>query len=51
MSIHWRGKCFTVSYIDCQIPVETKWNKRQPNLVLQGFATAVTITDDTATII
>lgn len=37
-------------HIDCKVPVETKWNKQQPYLVLQGWASKVEINDNTCTI-
>lgn len=43
MSIHFRGKCHRVHDIICNVPCETKWNKRQPNLVMRGWATNVKI--------
>ncbi len=48
MTVHFRGKCYTVNNITCDVPCETKWNKRQPYLVMQGFAHTVTIKDNTA---
>lgn len=38
MSVHWRDKCYTCNYVICKVPCSTKWNKRQPNLVMQGYA-------------
>jgi len=48
MSVHFRKSCIVVSHIVCKIPCETKWNKTQPNLVMQGFATSVEVKDDVA---
>lgn len=42
MSVHFRGKCYRTPNVDCQVPCETKWNKRQPYLVLQGWAHEIT---------
>ena len=50
MSVHFEGKCYKVKEISCEVPVETKRNKRQPKLVIQGFANSVEITDETAVI-
>lgn len=51
MSVHFRGKCYRVTDIICQVPCETKWNKRQPNLVMRGWAKDVIITEDRKAII
>jgi len=41
MSVHWKGLCIKTDNIDCRVPCETKWNKRQPYLTMQGFASSV----------
>jgi hypothetical protein len=41
MSVHFRGKCITAENVFCMVPCETKRNKIQPYLVLQGFCTDV----------
>lgn len=51
MSVHFKNACSVVDNIICQVPCETKWNARQPNLVMQGFCSNVIIKDDVATII
>ena len=43
MSVHFRGKCHIVNDVNCSVEVNTKWNKRQPYLVMQGFARDVMI--------
>jgi hypothetical protein len=43
MSVHFKGVCYNVDDIVCEVPCETKWNKRQPNLVMQGYAADVSI--------
>lgn len=48
MTVHFRGKCICVQNIVCQVPCETKWNKRQPQLVMQGWASQVKIEDNVA---
>lgn len=48
MSIHFRNKCTIVDDIICTPECETKWKKIQPYLVMQGFATDVTIIDNKA---
>jgi hypothetical protein len=50
MSIHFRGACTVVDNVVCKVPCETKWNKTQPNLVMRGYASAVSIEDGIATI-
>ncbi len=41
MSVHFRGKCYVVDDVWCDVPCQTKWNKTQPNLVMQGWAAEV----------
>lgn len=43
MSIHFNNTCIPVDEIVCDVPCETKRNKRQPYLVMQGFANRVRI--------
>jgi len=45
MSIHYRNKCLQADNVICSTPIETKWNKTQPNLVMRGFAESVEIID------
>lgn len=37
MSLHFKNNCFQVKRIVCEVPCETKYNKTQPYLVMQGF--------------
>lgn len=37
MTIHFKKTCNIVDNVVCHVPCETKWNKRQPNLVMRGF--------------
>ena len=46
MSIHFRNKCMKAKNIECNVAIETKYNKSQPQLVMQGFAESVEIKDD-----
>ncbi len=46
LSIHYNGTCTKINNVKCSVPVETKWNKTQPNLVIQGFANDVTYIED-----
>lgn len=50
MSVHFKNKCYVVQNVDCQVPVETKWNARQPNLIMRGYASEVTFEGDKAII-
>lgn len=43
MSVHFRNQCMKADDIQCDVPVETKWNNTQPQLVLRGFAESVEI--------
>lgn len=53
MSIHFRKSCTVVDNIQCMVPCITKWNKRQPQLVMQGYASEIIYSKDykTATIV
>lgn len=51
LTLRWGGKCIPVKDIECKVPVETKWNNRQPRVVLRGYATEVLFEGDKATII
>lgn len=50
MSVHFRGKCHVVDDVICKVPCETKWKATQPRLVMQGWASEVTIQLQTAII-
>jgi hypothetical protein len=50
MSVHYNGVCSQVDNIVCNVPCETKFRKRQPFLVMQGWATEVKIKDGVAII-
>lgn len=43
MTTHYRGKCLITDDIICNAACETKWNKGQPHIVMQGFASDVRI--------
>lgn len=51
MSVHFRGACYPCEHVKCAVPCETKRNKRQPFLVLQGYAEGVSIVNGTAYIV
>ena len=36
LTIHFRGECHMVNEISCGVPCESKWNNRQPKLVMRG---------------
>lgn len=39
LSVHWKGQCHKVDSVKVfNVSEETKRNKRQPRLVIQGFA-------------
>lgn len=50
MTVHFRGKCLPCQNVKCFVPNETKRNKIQPKLVVQGFCESVTIEDEVAVI-
>lgn len=43
MTIHFKNSCIPVKDVKCLVPCETKRNKIQSKLVLQGFCKEVTI--------
>jgi hypothetical protein len=50
LTLHWNKQCIPVKDIICNVPVETKWNKQQPHVVLQGWARSVEIENKRAII-
>jgi len=50
LSIHFKGKCYRANDVICEVPINSKWNKTQPNLVMQGFAKKIIIEKDVCTI-
>jgi L-aminopeptidase/D-esterase-like protein len=40
-SFHYEGTCYIANKIVCDVPLETKSNKRQPYAVVQGMARTV----------
>ena len=50
MSVHFKNQCIPCWDVDCRVPCETKRNKRQPYLVMQGYATKITKRGGTVTI-
>lgn len=50
MTVHYKGACLLAKDIKCSVSTETKWNKAQPNLVIQGYAGKVELNNSTITI-
>ncbi len=46
LTLHWENKCIPIKDVDCRVPVETKWNKEQPRVVLRGYATTIEIDEN-----
>jgi hypothetical protein len=51
LTLHWNKQCIQVKDIVCNVPLETKWNKQQPRVVLRGFASDIQITNGKALIL
>lgn len=51
MSVHFKKQCTVIKDIDCRVPVETKYNKTQPRLIMRGFCKEIIIDNDRAIII
>lgn len=43
MIIHINGRNRKVQHIECWVPCSTKWNKKQPKLVMEGLCSRVNI--------
>lgn len=48
MSVHFKGRCTVVDNVYCHVPCSTKWKKSQPNLVMEGYASDVIISEGVA---
>ncbi len=46
MSVHFRNRCISCDDVICEVPCETKRNKIQPYLVLQGYANNLEMVDN-----
>lgn len=46
MTIHFKGKCIPCKNVKCSVPCETKRNKNQPRLVMQGFCSEVIVENE-----
>lgn len=42
MTVHFKKTCNPCADVICHVPTETKWNKKQPQLVIQGFCSKIT---------
>lgn len=43
MSVYFNKTCTKVDDVVCEVTSNTKWNKTQPRLVIQGFCKEVVI--------
>lgn len=41
LTVHYKNQCIPVDDIICNVTTESKWNKTQPMLVIQGMAMEV----------
>jgi hypothetical protein len=44
--VHFKKQCMQCKDIVCYAPTQSKWNKTQPQLVIQGFASNVELVGD-----
>ena len=42
MTVHFKDRCIYADNIICHVPTETHQRKRQPHMVVRGFAKTVT---------
>ena len=45
ITVHYKGSCLLTENIEVQVPCNSKWNKQQPKLVIQGFCKNIIIED------
>lgn len=50
MSVHWQGRCHIVDGIVCSAVCESHVNRRQPRVVMRGWARGVRLTRGVALI-
>ncbi len=50
LSVHFLDRCHIVRAIKCLVPGESKVNKRQPRVVMQGWAREVELAGEAAII-
>ena len=51
LTVHYKKQCHFVDNLICKVPTDSKWNKIQPYLVIQGYATEVKVLNNIAYII
>jgi len=51
MTVHFRGQCIPITDVECKVRCETKRNKTQPYLVLQGYCSDVIVEGEKAIIV
>ena len=42
-SVHFRGRCYVVDDLECQVPAEGHKQSRQPRRIIRGYAKTVLI--------
>ena len=48
LTLHWQKQCIPIKDVVCNVPIQSKWNKQQPRVVLQGFAEKIEIIEQKA---
>lgn len=43
MIVRWKGRNRKVQHIECYVPCATKWNKKQPKLVMEGLCSRINV--------
>lgn len=43
MSVHFKKKCYITDHVFCKMSVESKRNKVQPRVVMQGWASDIEV--------
>ena len=46
MSVHYKGVCYRTQNVECNVASETHWNKTQPNLIVRGYATSISVEEN-----
>jgi hypothetical protein len=46
ITIHFKNRCILVKNLICKVPVESKWNDKQPRLIIRGFCENVKIKEN-----
>lgn len=50
-SVHFKKRCYFTENIECKVATESKTNKTQPYVVMQGMATEIKESEDKLIII